>query len=186
MPYPSYYSCYFSSRSLLFLPDFPTSITQRTRTKKQNIKSDENNNQRIDIWKRFCTWKKLVVAEVFFRSSCGIAYRCQHTKERTHETATEQQYANPQTRFRRTSKRKHRARRTSSSASASSSSQEDYNLHSLSVFVEAKGHGYSQQQMQRRKLGDGARTQTYTLEQTPVHCSLRWRTRNSLIVILNG
>jgi hypothetical protein len=52
--------------------------------------------------------------------------------------------------------------------------------------VEAKGHGYSQQQMQRRKLGDGARTQTYTLEQTPVHCSLRWRTRNSLIVILNG
>jgi hypothetical protein len=42
------------------------------------------------------------------------------------------------------------------------SSQEDYNLHSLSVFVEAKGHYYSQQQLQRSKLGDGARTHTYT------------------------
>jgi antitoxin component of RelBE/YafQ-DinJ toxin-antitoxin module len=81
---------------LLLLPiaaissGFPHKYNTKNKNKETKHKIRQNNNQRIDVWKPFCTWKKLVVTEVIFRSSCGIAYRCRHTKERTHETATKE------------------------------------------------------------------------------------------------
>jgi antitoxin component of RelBE/YafQ-DinJ toxin-antitoxin module len=54
---------------------FPHKYNTKNKNKETKHKIRQNNNQRIDIWKPFCTWKKLVVTEVIFHSSCGIAYR---------------------------------------------------------------------------------------------------------------